>query len=63
MPETEKPPAVDPGQETPPTRANTERRAPAPMIPRRAAALNLYEALSAWYRDPANKEAYERSIA
>ena len=63
MPETEKPPAVDPGQGTPPTRDNTERRAPAPMIPRRVAALKLCEAVRAWYSDPANKEAYERSTA
>lgn len=63
MQASEKPPAVDPGQGTPPTRATLERIAPAPMIPRRVAALKLCEAVRAWYSDPANKEAYERSIA
>ena len=63
MSANELPPAVDPGQETPPTRATNERKAPVPILTRRGAPLKLYRAIEAWYRHPDNKEAYERSIA
>lgn len=61
MTRKETPQSVGSAKKAPTEASSCERMsAPAHMVPRRAAALKAYGAISAWYADPANMEAYRR---
>ena len=61
MQEKEARPSVSSAKTSPTGASSCERMsAPAHMVPRRAAALKVYQAISAFYADPEHMEAFRR---